>query len=176
MNTLNILVIDDYPENLTAAKEQLSGHNLTCVSSYEEAEKALVGDNHFFRRSVGEVPTGVYDVVITDLMMPASPKGQGKPENARGEVPYGLIFAILALRLRTSKVILLTDSNHHNSPLSWALDTLGSYDGYPYSIGESTVLFNSQGVLYDRERHESNRPLLKDYAAALKSVLKFSNE
>lgn len=67
-----------------------------------------------------------YDAVLLDLLMPATRNQQGH-EGSRlvGELmPYGYSLALFAIQNGASKVAILTETNHHQHPMSAALDGL----------------------------------------------------
>jgi CheY-like chemotaxis protein len=67
-----------------------------------------------------------FDVVLTDLMMPASRSAQG-PDGMQfvGEqMPVGTFLILLALRAGVKVIGMVTDMNHHNHPASAALDPI----------------------------------------------------
>jgi len=65
-----------------------------------------------------------FDVVLTDLLVPASKQAQGG-EGMRlvgQEMPLGSIIALLALNAGIKNVAVVTDKNHHHHPASAAFD------------------------------------------------------
>ena len=141
---MNILIIEDKEKHILSAEKFAteSGHSVTIATTYDEAEKALCGEDHFGRKD----PVTNFDVVLTDMFLPASRSGLADPSEFRGtEQPYGLSFMLLAMRTGVKTIGLLTDGNHHANPMIWALDTLRGYDGKPFTIGDTTVLCSSNG-------------------------------
>jgi hypothetical protein len=64
-----------------------------------------------------------FDVVLTDLLVPASRQAQGEGMKFVGqEMPLGSIIALLALVNGVKKVAVVTDMNHHSHPASAAFD------------------------------------------------------
>lgn len=144
---MRILIIEDKEKHLLSAKKfaEECGHPVTIVTDYDAAEKALSGDDRFGR----EKTIKNFDVVMSDLMMPASKNGMGSPAEFAGkEQPYGLSLIMLAMRTGVKAVGILTDGGHHNHPMIWALDTLRGYDGKPFAIGETTILCASNGPVF----------------------------
>ena len=109
-----ILVCDDDQRHLDAAVEQLSrGHELTCVDSYEEAIGLLK-------------PSTNIEVLLSDLLMPAEPYALG-PQGMKflgTSIPIGLILALRAAKVGVPLIAVVTDANHHNHPMSAAVDWL----------------------------------------------------
>ncbi len=146
---MKILVIEDSQRHLLSAEKFAKdcGHEVTIVTTYDEAEKALCGDDRFGRKEAKKN----FDVVLSDLFLPASVSGLGNPSEFRNtSQPYGLSLAFLALRTGVKAVGILTDGSHHGNPMTWALDSLRGYDGKPFIVGEATILFSSNGPgMYD---------------------------
>lgn len=84
-----------------------------------------------------------FDVVLTDLLVPASAKAQGG-EGTKfigKEMPLGTVIALRALAAGAKKVAVVTDMNHHHHPGSAA------FDGFPaFSIGDVKVLCTNRDV------------------------------
>ncbi len=74
-----------------------------------------------------------FDVVLTDLLVPASSQSQGSEglQYVGQEMPLGTIIALLALAAGTKMVAVVTDKNHHHHPASAALDRF-----YEHALGE----------------------------------------
>jgi CheY-like chemotaxis protein len=119
---MKILVIDDKQENLDLAKQQLKDHEVTMVSSYDEALKLVCNYDSYW----GKLVKPDFDAVLTDLLMPAGRSKQGdKGMRFVGqEMPLGIFLAIQAANVGVQFVGLLTDKNHHDHPASAALDQL----------------------------------------------------
>jgi len=115
---MKILIVDDRIENLEAAKKQLSEHEVFVAQTLQEARSILVDFNVINQIGI--------DVVMTDVMMPAEEHGMGKKgEKYIGElVPVGLVVALLALGCNVSRVCIVSDTNHHDHPVAWALDSI----------------------------------------------------
>ena len=112
-NMRKILVVDDNYTNLAAAEEQLGENNsLTTVSTFSEAAKMLCKKK--------------WDVVMTDVFMPGESDGLG-PEGKKhvGElIPVGLVVALMALKNNIPEIYIVSDTNHHDHPMSWAMDEI----------------------------------------------------
>jgi len=150
---MKILVIDDKKENREAAIQLLSNHEVTTIGTYDEAlnlikqtvadddvlralGRSLRGcitiDNEFQAKVVELTPKFDFDIVLIDLMMPASDRTLGHGcEHTRGvSVPYGfplMIKVAMAHAERVKHIAIVSDVNHHNHAMSAALDPLGGY-------------------------------------------------
>lgn len=80
-----------------------------------------------------------FDVVLTDMMMPMS-TGNGVLApgvySSDEQVPYGFVIALYAAAHGAKFVALVTDTNHHRSALSAALDQIG-HPYFPDSTDEA---------------------------------------
>ena len=91
----------------------------------DDAREAYFDASHTARKQAEVYPD--FDVVMTDLLVPASRQSQGD----RGmrfvgeEMPVGTIIALLALTRRVKKVAVITDMNHHQHPASAGFDYFG---------------------------------------------------
>ena len=175
---MKILVIDDKQSNLDAAKLQLSNHEVTTASSYDEAEKYLAGSLPHVSangrwENVGwdkdyKLNKYEFDVILTDLFMPASKRGVGSNPSTE-EVPYGVIISMVALRLGIP-VAIVTTGSHHSNPFMWALDMIGlGYNGgSTHFIGDTP--FTCANVSESRMTPEGASST-KDWGVALDKLL-----
>lgn len=151
MARLSILVVEDKELHQTSAKETLKDHNVTIVSSFDEAVKQIQPqiDTERLRADIDRRLTGVpfgqeradrgralydellpsyiirpqFDVVLADLMMPMSKRSlTGDFYKPEEQVPYGFVTALLAAKHGVKHVAVVTDTNHHHGPMSAALD------------------------------------------------------
>jgi len=129
---MKVLVIDDKIENLVAANTQFAGcAELTTVGTYDDGQE-LIKEKHDF------------DVVLVDLLMPASKQAQGQKgaQFVGQEMPVGIFLALLAAKNGAKYVAVFTDSNHHDHPASACLDIFEEQAHYPKPIMvESAQLF-----------------------------------
>lgn len=166
-----ILLADDY--------------DLTVVGTYDEARKALVSyvdydlaKKLFANKYSGnpydhcddrderikyyydqcEKPATVhpeFDIVLTDLLVPASSAEQGdKGSKFVGqEMPLGTTIALQALIIGIKMVAVVTDINHHHHPASAAFDCL---KGVTCKLqGVNIICTNNAGsVVLDATTHE----------------------
>lgn len=118
---LDILVIEDTAKHQESAKEQFKGHTLTIAKNYEEGKKHLETAS-IHRR---------YHVLLTDLMMPKGGRETMGPEGMKyifDLLPFGFPLALLAAKIRIPYIGIVTDVNHHDHPLSAAIDSIsGAY-------------------------------------------------
>jgi CheY-like chemotaxis protein len=140
MKKLKILVFDDNKVNRAAAKAQLKAHKLTVVSTYDEAEELLRVEDYEDEKVI--YPD--FDVVLTDLLVPAS--GLGSCDHLVGEeMPVGIFIALLAAKNNVKKVAVLTDSNHHEHPASSCLDAFNAGEVEPtaFTVGNGKIILTN---------------------------------
>ncbi len=67
-----------------------------------------------------------FDVVLLDLMMPASRNAQGGKglDFVGKEMPVGTFLILMALNAGVKNIGMVTDTNHHHHPASAALDPI----------------------------------------------------
>lgn len=132
---MKILVVDDNLRHLEAAREQLgSQHDLVTLESYEDAIKLLKPDTDV-------------EVLLSDLLMPAEPHALG-PEGLKflgHEIPIGLVLILRAAQAGVKWLAVITDANHHDHPMSAALDWIGpaswgTYGAKLFRVNESVAL------------------------------------
>ncbi|MFA6251218.1 MAG: response regulator [Candidatus Paceibacterota bacterium] len=130
MKKIKVLIIDDKPENIEAAKYQFAkvkGVEITTILGFQEFDEIF----HEFCRKVwmnmaldSENPISKYDVVLTDLMMPP-----GSTENYSDqefyhnmEFPFGISIAAFAKKAGVKHVGIVSLLDHHKGPFEWSLD------------------------------------------------------
>ena len=109
---MKILLVDDSPRHRRAGKKRLEalGHEVAATSGYGEARE-LAGK-------------GEFDIALLDLLMPAETTTLGSnaiAEHAGREIAIGFPL-ILALAGSVKAIAVATDMNHHNHPMSAAVD------------------------------------------------------
>ncbi len=164
---MRILIIEDKGIHIQAAINQLSAHNdelldnheLTICPSYVDAERVLAGSSHWYKEDA-DFP---YDVVLTDLFLPPSLEGVVNGDFGK-EIPYGIIFALTAMR-RGVPVAIVTDASHHDHPINWALDMLGFDRQEKIEIGTSVFCTSWSKVKND------NGERVKNWKGALDKLL-----
>ena len=159
---MRILIIEDKPQHILSAEKFAGecGHDVVIAKSYEEAE-VILNLGH-------DGPTGwknkdkilqKFDVVLTDLMLPAALYGLGSNElKAKFQVtqqPYGLIFILVALRHGVKAIGLLSDGNHHEHPMVWGMDLV---DNVPIRIGDTVILSNTYSGSYYSHYNKPDSP------------------
>jgi len=112
---MRILVIDDKPEQLEHAENALSQHTVATANGWNVGKELI--------------ERGGWDVVLTDLSMPAVEDGQSNALNVGQPTPYGFPLALLALKAGVEKVAIVSNgnesgTNHHEHPIYWAADAL----------------------------------------------------
>jgi len=132
---MKVLVIDDRQENIESAKKTLAGHELTLVSTTQEAFDIL------FAWGVRGEHDG-FDVVLTDINMPlgefsgyrdGSFVGQSgekadteiywQSKKGQLDLPVGITFALAAASLG-ALVGICSDRNHHRDWSTALLDLI----------------------------------------------------
>jgi len=115
--TLNLLLVEDTPFHIEAAKIQLEGHNLTVVSQYTDAIATLKKQaEHNF------------DMLLTDLFIPYSKTPEYPIQHlgsAVSEKPEALGFQIALygkVLAGIEHVAIMTDVNHHDGPVCATID------------------------------------------------------
>jgi len=125
---MKILVIDDTQKHLDSAIQTLEGHDVTTCATYDEAAKL--------------VNAGGWDVVLSDLLMPAGKRSQGEGMKYVGqEMPVGWSLALEAVQAGAKYVAVVTDMNHHSHPASAMLDSIS---GTIFDINGSKVLMTNR--------------------------------
>ncbi|MFA4937008.1 MAG: response regulator [Patescibacteria group bacterium] len=135
---MKILVFDDSEQHRRSAQAQLSSeHDVTIVSTYDEAESQLCNNQ--------------FDVFLTDLLVPASSRSQGSvgQKYVAQEMPLGTSLALLALQRGVQKIAIITDANHHDHPASASFDAIRSDTDGLIAIGDvKIVALNSYVTAY----------------------------
>lgn len=112
-----ILVVEDCQIHIDAAKEQFTGRNeyhLFIATTVRDAERIMVNEK--------------IDVVMTDVMLPISTEGLSREaleKFASQLAPTGLVVALIAVNKGVEEIYLVSDMNHHQHPVAWALDLVG---------------------------------------------------
>lgn len=135
-DAMRVLVVDDSQKHCRAAYMQLNDTcNLTVVTNYSQALAAIAS---------GEP----YKAVLTDLLLPASEETLSPDAISRyagEEMPLGFVVALLAAKSGADVVGVVTDTGHHDHPMSAAIDRLGSV----FSVEGSKMMFFNTAVTSD---------------------------
>lgn len=133
---LDILVVEDTEKHQDSAREQFKYHKLVLARNYEEGRSALESGYH-------------YTVLLTDLMMPKGGRETMGPEGMKyifDLLPLGFPLAFLAAKIKVPYIGIVTDVNHHDHPISAAIDPIsGAYwresgsESPLYKINESKL-------------------------------------
>jgi CheY-like chemotaxis protein len=128
-NPFRILVVEDNNEHRVAAERQLRGHSVAIARNFDEAVRFLT--------------TRKFDVVLTDLLMvKGSLDTMGKVGRTMvfTEMGYGFAVAWIAASRGVERIAVLSDANHHDHPMSYALDF---FDDKPFTMGHARVIFSN---------------------------------
>lgn len=130
---MKILVIDDSQKNLDSAVQTLAGHDVTLCSAFEDAVELLNKEQ--------------FEVVLTDLMMPAITRKNitGKKRDfLNKEMITGWSLALVAAMNGTKYVVVASMANHHVHPGSAILDNFSGCSGdHVFSIDGAKVMLTS---------------------------------
>lgn len=188
---MKVLVIDDTELHLQQAREQLVGHEVITVSSYEEAEDLLSvqHDAEFYETRYEELVGGGsssikaqdqamaeaerhyehFDAVLTDLMMSGNPNGASK-KGIGMELPMGTILALLALKAGVKRVGVVT-TNHHDHVATAAFDAFG-YHKPLFCVGDAVILCtNDHSRCRDHKTGEWGNVLIKYWDLVLSELV-----
>ncbi|MFH1405266.1 MAG: hypothetical protein ABIH21_04190 [Patescibacteria group bacterium] len=111
-----LLVVDDNPVHRRSATEQFKAtHNLMALDRYNDVRKVI------------EKHSSEISLFLCDLLMPAESQTLGpEGQNFIGqEVAIGFALALFAISHDVQHVVVLTDTNHHNHPMSAVVDWVG---------------------------------------------------
>lgn len=148
---MKVLVIDDSASHRKAALQTLGAeHNLTVVGTHDEAVQ-LVRDKPYdkgkferlakeskergeewcgktWRDAMDACKLPYWDVVLSDLLMPAGKNTQGGKglQYVGVEMPVGWALAIDAALAGAKFVAVVTETDHHSHPASAMLDRMGN--------------------------------------------------
>ena len=141
---MKILIVDDSVRHRRAGIKQLEalGHVVTAVCEYGEArELARKGD---------------FDVALIDLLMPAEATTlgeQARVDHVGREIAIGFPL-LLSLAGSVGKIAVATDTNHHNHPMSAAVDWFGR--NQKLVVNGSTALIMHAPLCEDRAKNWEN--------------------
>ncbi len=134
---MKILVIEDKELHRSSAVETLTGHDITVVASFQEGIRLLKGKDAI-----------AFEAALVDMMMPAGKSGAARGMcNSDEQVPYGFVLALTAASCGAKYVAMVTDTNHHKSAMSAALDYLGG-GYYPEDGFKPNFVINGARVMF----------------------------
>lgn len=152
---MKILVVDDNFKHLFAAEALDDEHLVTKLDSYSLAME--------FLKEGTEV-----DVLLCDLMMSAEEHMLSREGLAflGHEIPIGFILMLRAAQVGVKYAAVVTDTNHHNHPISAAIDWINPayWDG---SDEKCMMIANTKTMV----AHAPLKDGAKDWAAVLKVLL-----
>ena len=137
---MKILVVDDSERHQESARRLLGEkHDVTIVSNPDEAVEKLRTEYYDREKQAYLRRPFPYDAVLLDLLMPATKAAMGdKGMHFVGQLmPYGYSLALFAIQQGAPRVGILTEMNHHEHPMSAALDPLRESLGKVMKIGKS---------------------------------------
>jgi len=145
----------DYKRASAALKDQFGDFNPYC--SDDKAKKA----EYFAAKKVANEQATTYphcfDVVLSDLLVPASRQQQGGPGLmlVGEEMPIGIFIGLLAaVGARAKYVAIFTDSNHHLHPASACFDAFNYHEG---EIAPTAFTIEGSKVLLSNTRNWVNQ-------------------
>jgi CheY-like chemotaxis protein len=140
-----ILVVEDTPIHQYST-QLITGSDVMIARGYDEAMEMLRCNQ--------------YDIVLTDLEMPASKK---IVDPVLGElIPYGLLLYAEAARQGAKYVAVVTDLNHHTDPIANAFDY---FCQEPIKVENALVMFMHAPMIHFDGEYS------KDWRAALLRLL-----
>ncbi len=169
---MRILLIDDSELHRRSALQSLVGHDLTIVSTYDEAhallEKPYVEDEpvreamnarhsglsdvawrNTYEAIAWEMrPEARFDVVLSDLLMPASKMTMGEEglKFVGQEMPVGFALALMASQVRVRYAAVVTDTNHHDHPSSAWLDAFAARTPHAHDLSGAPPKMTVNGM------------------------------
>jgi CheY-like chemotaxis protein len=158
---MKVLVIDDSQVHLKAALQTLIGHDITVCSTHDKADELLrqqydenkveklkaqykvAGIENPWSKARVESKLPYWDVVLTDLLMPAGRMAQGGEglQHVGKEMAVGWSLALRAAKEGAKYVAVVTDTNHHHHPASAMLDDVS---GHVFTIDGAKVLMTNR--------------------------------
>jgi CheY-like chemotaxis protein len=145
---MRVLLIDDKPKQRRAGTKQLQadGHEVVAMSEYGEAKELAEKES--------------FDVALIDLLMPAEATTLGT-EGLKffgQEMGIGFPLALALAHTNVGGVAVVTDTNHHNHPMSAMVDW----------FHRKTLNVNGKKVLILHAQLDADGN--KDWSAALRNL------
>jgi CheY-like chemotaxis protein len=125
---MRVLLVDDSLKHRRAGIRQLEalGHEVVAFCDYGDARQAAKDQR--------------FDAALIDLLMPAEPTTLGpaaSKEYVGREIAIGFPMSLELSSLGIKEVAVATDTNHHNHPMSAAVDW---FHGKALSVNGAKVL------------------------------------
>ena len=137
---------DLYHQKLSPFKEKFADFDPQADNADQAKLKEYEDGIRVIREQSTRYPD--FDVVLTDLLVPASKQSQGDNgwKFVGQEMPIGIFIGLLAaVKGRVKYIAVFTDINHHNHPASACLDAFGSG---PFMVqGSKIILLNKEGLV-----------------------------
>lgn len=134
----------DYEKASAALKSQFADFDPRSADEAKKIEYSVA------RKAANEQATTYpdFDVVLSDLLVPASSQAQGSRDSLAGqEMPVGIFIGLLAaVKARAKYVAVFTDSNHHSHPASACFDVFnddGEAKPTPFNVEDTKVLLSN---------------------------------
>jgi CheY-like chemotaxis protein len=134
---MRILLVDDNIKHRRAGIRQLEalGHEVIALCDYGEARQRAKKES--------------FDVALIDLLMPAEPTTLGEKacqEFVGLEISIGFPLMLCLSYLGIKKIAVATDTNHHDHPMSAAIDWFRSA---VLTVNDSTVIIMHSPMCQD---------------------------
>lgn len=164
---MNILLIEDNPVHIEAAKQDLVDHNLTIYTSWKNLLSfyyvpAVLTSDYIYKPEEHKKALLEYDMILTDINFP----GMLDMDGSEPLAPLGLIMVIRAAEAGVKYIAAISDKNHHADAIAKGLDLWMAYNK-PFQIGSSTIAILGDGKFM--KGHYQDR--VKDWAGVLKFLL-----
>lgn len=135
-------------------------------STDEEKKKAYWAAKEEQRKLATTFPD--FDVVLTDLLVPASSQAQGSDSYSLvgKEMPVGIFIGLLAaVRTKAKFVAVFTDSDHHSHPASACMDPFnaGECNPTPFLVKDCRVLLSNTRNWVDHFDHSDLATMVDIY-------------
>ncbi len=177
-----ILVVDDTQRHLDAAKQQLSGPDTEVVTttSYWEALLMLKRTSPLYTKT--EELIEKFDVVLSDLLMPAAPNQMGAVElgyeggkHVGLEFPAGWGLLFVAVKHGVPLIGEASVCSHHNHPAAAIMDFISGrnyYGAFKAVMNSSTVVItgNPPTLRVEDSALDRSDQWTKDWATLLRWV------
>ena len=170
-NKLRILVIDDKPENLQDAINQIGEeYEITTASSYEEARE-LLSPKIFIEPKGWQPNPQKFDILLTDLFMPVVEKHVENQKDKNKEHPYGLIFIFMAIASGIKMIGVVSSENHHHNAFLYAVEPITKNKQYGEIILVGSYADGPGYKTYDEVSGKTTYFCTKSWKTALRELI-----